>query len=214
MDKLLENYEKEGAIKSNLANLIWKGGVILFSVLYIVFNYIGIKKYNLFIYILIVLFLCVLSEYIFLREVTKKIGFKVKIKLRNIKSIYKEIDKYQKKWIVNYCKNSKINSFDKLNIILQELKGKREKSNTKYINPVIIGTLLLSVWEIILQYLKESIGFENTLAVAFVLVVIISVVIGIIQKMNEEDKEFFARFEYYSSKERLESLIIHSMLKQ
>ena len=214
MDKLLENFEKEGAIKSDLANFIWKGGVILFSVLYIVFNYIGVKKYNLFIYILIVLFLCVLSEYIFLREVTKKIDFKVKIKLRNIRSIYKEIDKCQKKWIVNYCKNNKINSFDKLNIILQELKGKREKSNTKYINPVIIGTLLLSVWEIILQQLKESIGFENTLAVAFVLVVIISVVIGITQKMNEEDKEFFARFEYYSSKERLETLIIHSMLKQ
>ena len=27
MDKLLENYEERGAIKSNLANLIWKGGV-------------------------------------------------------------------------------------------------------------------------------------------------------------------------------------------
>ena len=214
MDKLLENYEKEGAIKSNLANLIWKGGVILFSVLYIVFNYIGIKKYNLFIYILIVLFLCVLTEYIFLREVTKKIGFKVKIKLRNMKNIYKEIDKYQKNWILNYCKNSKINTFDKLNIILQELKRKREKSNTKYINPVIIGTLLLSTWDTILQQLKENIGFENMLATAIVFAVVISVIIGIIQRMNEEDKEFFARLEYYSSMERLECLIIHSMLKQ
>ena len=191
MDKLLENYEKEGAIKSNLANLIWKGGVILFSVLYIVFNYIGIKKYNLFIYILIVLFLCVLTEYIFLREVTKKSGFKVKIKLRNMKNIYKEIDKYQKNWILNYCKNSKINTFDKLNIILQELKRKREKSNTKYINPVIIGTLLLSTWDTILQQLKENIGFENMLATAIVFAVVISVIIGIIQRMNEEDKEFF-----------------------
>lgn len=214
MDKLLENYEKEGAIKSNLANLIWKGGVILFSVLYIVFNYIGIKKYNLFIYILIVLFLCVLTEYIFLREVTKKIGFKVKIKLRNMKNIYKEIDKYQKNWILNYCKNSKINTFDKLNIILQELKRKREKSNTKYINPVIIGSLLLSTWDTILQQLKENIGFENMLATAIVFAVVISVIIGIIQRMNEEDKEFFARLEYYSSMERLECLIIHSMLKQ
>lgn len=43
-----------------------------------------------------------------------------------------------------------------------------EKNKIKYINPIIIGTLSLIIWEIAINNLTDSIGFGNILPIAAV----------------------------------------------
>ena len=112
MQKLLNKYNEECSIKSNHANIIWKAGVILNSIIYFI-NAVGLKKGNyivLYFFIMIILFL--ISQLVFVIEIGKKLGVSKSsrffISLQYMRNVYKEIEKFQKQWIVKYCKNNKI----------------------------------------------------------------------------------------------------------
>ena len=61
---------------------------------------------------------------------------------------------------------------------MQELKSEKDRTTIKYINPIILGTLSLTIWEIAIQKVVEKIGFINMLPLAFVSIIGISLIIG------------------------------------
>ena len=156
-------------------------------------------------------------EYMELVDIIKKLNLKYKrmeilfkSKVRN--EIYKSYNIFQKDWLTKYCKRNKINSIEKLKILYDELN----KCNTtiKYINPVIIGTLSIVIWEAIIQELVNYVGLIYTIIIAMILVIIISILTGWWNKEWKENKEFFKTFDAFSGKERLQKLLIFRMLKQ
>lgn len=96
---------------------------------------------------------------------------------------------------------------------MQELKSEKDRTTIKYINPIILGTLSLTIWEIAIQKVVEKIGFINMLPLAFVSIIGISLIIGWVKKQFLEDKDLIRGFETFSSKERLTELILYRILK-
>ena len=218
MKKLLQEYEEIGAIKSKLANLIWKCGIIICSIMYCInVLYSKQRNYSILCYLVLIIILFVISVIIFIRKAAKKLNIECRLRntfsLKYIRKIYREIERYQQKWITDYCNKNKINNFNKLNVLREEIKNEREKSSIKYINPIIIGTLSLTIWEIALQKVVDKIGFWNMLPVALVMALGTSVLIGWITKILLEDQDVFIEFEKFSNKKRLEELILYRVLK-
>ena len=218
MEKILEDYKENGAVKSKLASFIWKAGVISSSVFYCIdVLYYKNKNCNMLLYFFTILFLFIISGSVFIIKASKKVNFDFNYKkiysIRQLKILVDAINEYQKKWITNYCKKNKLNNFNKLNIIMQELKSEKDRTTIKYINPIILGTLSLTIWETAIQKVVEKIGFINMLPLAFVSIIGISLIIGWIKKQFLEDKDFIKGFEMFSSKERLIQLILYRILK-
>ncbi len=218
MEKILEDYKENGAVKSKLASFIWKAGVISSSVFYCIDAlYYKNKNCNMLLYFFTILFLFIISGSVFIIKASKKVNFDFNYKkiysIRQLKILVDAINEYQKKWITNYCKKNKLNNFNKLNIIMQELKSEKDRTTIKYINPIILGTLSLTIWETAIQKVVEKIGFINMLPLAFVSIIGISLIIGWIKKQFLEDKDFIKGFETFSSKEKLIELILYRILK-
>lgn len=216
MDKLLKEYEQECVIYSKKASLIWKIGLVIISIMYIKMSYERHNYIEMFILsmvlVLILYFVCL---FIFKKAALKKIycNDKSKIKAKKFKELFNEINKYQKNWITVYCKKNKINQISKLEILKNSLREERKGKTISYINPLIIGTLTFTIWEIGLQKLSEKIGFMNTTFVAIAAAIVISIIIGIFKKEFIENKEFVLEFDKYSSNKRLEKLLLYEILK-
>lgn len=216
MDKLLQKYKQECAIYSKPASIIWKVGLVIISILYIKISYERQNYFEIFILcmglVVILYFICL---NIFKRAAFKKIycNNKTKIKSKKIKELFKEINKYQKDWITVYCKKNRINQISKLEILRDNLSEERKSKTISYINPIIIGTLTFTIWEIGLQKLSDKIGFINTIFVATAMAIAISISIGIVKKEFIENKEFILEFDKYRSNKRLEKLLLYEILK-
>ncbi len=100
-----------------------------------------------------------------------------------------------------------------MEILRNSLSEERKNKTISYINPIIIGTLTFTIWEIGLQKMNDKIGFINTIFVAIAAAVVISIIIGILKKEFIENKEFILEFDKYSSNKRLENLILYEILK-
>lgn len=61
-------------------------------------------------------------------------------------------------------------------------------------NPIIIGTLFLTIWEITIEKLTVNIGFGNMLPIAVISIIGLSVGIGWISKEIIEDKKYSISF--------------------
>ena len=214
MKKLINKYNKECAIKSKYASCVWKIGTIINIIIYFI-NTIGLKKNYYFIFFLFtMIMLFIISQLLFVLEIGKKIGIKNNnISLEYTRNVYKKIDEFQNKWIRKYCKNNKINTVNKVELLIQEIENKREKNKIKYINPIIIGTLSITIWEIAIKNITDNIGFWNMLPIAVVSVLGISFTIGWISKEINEDRKIFNQFDAYCNKQRLEELLIEVALK-
>lgn len=217
MQKILNEFNSNCGIKSSLANLIWKGGIIIDSVIYCICTIYLKKSSYIPLYFIIMIILFIISHTIFIMKAAKEIGekfyFKQLFNIKRIGIIYSKIDRYQKDWITKYCKKNKLNVINKLEIIIQEIRLKREKNTIKYINPIIIGTMCITIWEIALQKATEKIGFWNIIPIAIILTIGLSIGIGWITKEIIENKKIFNQFERYFGYERLEELLVYSVLK-
>lgn len=219
MEKLIEKFNDEVAIKSKLANFIWQFGIIINSIIY--FTCVLYFKKNICIvwslYLVIIILLFLISNCLFIKNAAKKMNIQVTIlkcfSIPQIIFIYNKIDEFQKDWITKYCKKNKLNSIDKLNILRQELKDEKKLRTTQYINPIIIGTLLISIWEIAIEKIVDKVGFGNMLSLAFVLIIGVSIFIGWIKKIFIEDREFFIQYKKFSDISRLEELLLYIILK-
>lgn len=216
MDKLLKEYKQECAIYSKKASLIWKIGLVIISIMYIKMSYERHNYIEMFILsmvlVLILYFVCL---FIFKKAALKKIycNDKSKIKAKKFKELFNEINKYQKNWITVYCKKNKINQISKLEILKNSLREERKGKAISYINPIIIGTLVFTIWEIGLQKLCNQIGYFNMICIAIVAAISISIIIGILKKELIENKEFFVEFDKYSNNKRLDDLLLFETLK-
>ena len=216
MEKLLQRYKIECAISSKLASIIWKIGIIILSIAYMKLSYGNQNYFKMFVLFLIgILILYLLCLFIFKRKVFNKIysGKGNKNNCKKLKCLYLEIDKYQKNWITNYCKKNKINEISKLEILRSCLCEERKLKAISYINPIIIGSLTFTIWEIGLQKLSDKIGYINMIFVAIAVAVILSVILGILKKEFIENKEMFLEFDKFASNKRLESLLLYEILK-
>ena len=170
----------------------------------------------MFVWLLIgILILYLLCLFFFKRKAFNKIysGKGNKNNCKKLKILYLEIDKYQKNWMTNYCKKNKLNEISKLEILRSSLCEERKIKTINYINPIIIGTLTFTIWEIGLQKLSDKIGYINMIFIAIVVAVILSVIIGIMKKEFIEDKEMFFEFDKFESNKRLEDLLLYEILK-
>lgn len=216
MEKLLQRYKNECAISSKCASIIWKIGIITISIIYIKLSYEGqnyIEMFALFLICILILYIaCVL---IFKRKAFNKIysDRKNKNNCKKLKDLYLEIDKYQKNWMTNYCKKNKINKISKLEILRSNVCEERKQKVISYINPIIIGSLTFTTWEIGLQKLSNKIGYINMIFVAIVVAVILSVILGVLKKEFIENKEMFLEFDKFASNKRLEDLLLYEILK-
>lgn len=216
MEKLLQKYKDECAISSKLASIIWKIGIIILSIVYIILSY---KNQNyikmFFVFFIGILILCLLCLFIFKRKTFNKIysGKENKNNCKKLKRLYLEIDKYQKNWMTNYCKKNKLNEISKLEILRSSLCEERKIKTINYISPIIIGTLIFTIWEIGLQKLSDKIGYINMIFIAIVVAVLLSVFIGIIKKEFIEDKKIFFVFDKFNTNKRLEDLLLYEILK-
>lgn len=61
---------------------------------------------------------------------------------------------------------------------MQELKNEKEGTTIKYIRPIILGTLSLTIWEVAVQKIVEKIGFINMLSFALVSIIGTSLIVG------------------------------------
>lgn len=216
MEKLLQKYKEECAISSKVASIIWKIGIILIAIIYIYKSYSG---YNYFIGFLLasisiggLYIICVL---IFRRKIYSKI-YNIqerKIKYPKLKKLYSEIDKYQKGWMTTYCRKNKINKIEKLEILRLSLIEQEKNKTINYINPIIIGTLTLTIWEIILQRINENAGIMSMIVIAIVTAVVLSVIIGLLKKGFLDNKEMLLEFDRFADNKRLESLLLYEILK-
>lgn len=80
-------------------------------------------------------------------------------------------------------------------------------------NPIIIGSLSIPVWEILVQKMSKELGIVNAIIASILLSVIISILIGWFNKEWEEQKEFYKSFERYSGIDRLRELLVYVSLK-
>ena len=216
MGKLLQKYKDECAISSKLASIIWKIGIIILSIVYIKLSYGNQNYFKMFVWLLIgILILYLLCLFFFKRKAFNKIysGKWNKNNCKKLKILYLEIDKYQKNWMTNYCKKNKLNEISKLEILRSSLCEERKIKTINYINPIIIGTLTFTIWEIGLQKLSDKIGYINMIFITIVVAVILSVIIGIMKKEFIEDKEMFFEFDKFESNKRLEDLLLYEILK-
>ena len=217
MEKIIREFKENAAIKSKLASIVWKLGIILDSVTYFIYVIYFKKNLYIFLYFIIIILLFFISNCIFIKNASKKLNIKTNIikyfDIQYIRFIYEKIDQYQKDWITKYCKRNKLNCIEKLNIVRQEIRNEKESKTIKYINPLIIGTLLISVWEVTIERIMDKVGFWNMLSLAIVLIIGLSVFIGWIKKIFTEDKEFFVQYEKFSNISRLEELLLYRILK-
>ena len=217
MEKLIKKYKEECDLLSKVPSRLWKIGLIIITIGCLVYGY-KIMNYIIACVLFIILG-CTLYKIctdIELVDITKKLKLKYKykeiswnFKVRN--EIYNYYDRYQKNWITKYCKKNRLDKIEKLKILREELNKKH--TVIKYIDPVIIGTLLVAAWEILLQYMTENIGMWPAFLIAFFLVILISIATGWIIKECKENFEFFHEFDALSGYDRLQELLVEKILK-
>lgn len=217
MDKILNDFYNIASIESKVANFIWIGGMVVNTLVYFLLVINFDFKIYIAIYVLVIFLLLILSNSFFMKKASKKIGIQTSFfncfNPKHIRFVYKKIDEFQKDWITKYCKKNKLNNIEKLNIIRQELKFVNESKTTRYINPLIIGTLLISAWEVTIERIVDKYGFWNMLLIAIVIIIGLSIFIGWIKKIYTEDKEFLLQYNYFSNIKRLEELVLYRILK-
>lgn len=217
MEKLIKKYKEDCDLSSKLASRMWKVGQIIiisiFTVYYANTKEFGVNFFITIVAICVLHFVCRCIESVSIaRKMKIKYSVKQIILSKNIrKEIYNEFDKFQKGWITKFCKRTKINNIEKLKIIREELD--KRTIIIRYIDPIIIGTLLIAMWELILQKISEKVGLGNTILIGVFLVITISIIIGWIKKEWREQKEFMNLFNRYSGNERLKELLLYRILK-
>lgn len=218
MEKLMYQYNKNCNLTSKSANRLWKIGqviiLLIFSIFYVIYKEFVIGFFVSLLSIIILYFICTYIEII---KICSKL--KLCVEKKNIikrgyrKGLYEKFDIFQKKWITDYCKKNKIDTIEKLKIIREELESKQNNSIIKYIDPIIIGTLLLSVWEILVQKASEKFGTMSAILICTIISIILSIVIGWIRKEWQEQKAFMSLFNRFSGYNRLSNLLLYRILK-
>lgn len=217
MEKLIRKYKEECDLSSKLASRMWKIGqiiiIVIFASYYANTKELGINFIITIIAICVLHFICRCIESVSIaRKMKIKCSVKeILLKKKIRKKIYQEFDIFQKGWITNFCKKNKINDIEKLKIVKEELD--KRTIIVKYIDPIIIGALLIAMWELILQKISEEVGIGNTILIGVFLVIIISIIVGWGKKEWKEQKEFMNLFNRYSGNERLKELLLYRILK-
>ena len=91
-----------------------------------------------------------------------------------MKKICSKIESFQKNWITNFCKKKKIDTFNKLNLILTELKIRKEKATTKYMEWELVTSIVLSLLQNWINDASNEMNLINKLVMGLVIAVIIS----------------------------------------
>ena len=217
MEKLIRKYKEECDLSSKLASRMWKIGQIIiiaiFASYYANTKELGINFIITIIAICVLHFICRCIESVSIaRKMKIKCSVKeILLKKKIRKKIYQEFDIFHKGWITDFCKKNKINNIEKLKIVKEELD--KRTTIIKYIDPIIIGALLIAMWELILQKISEEVGIGNTILIGVFLVIIISIIVGWGKKEWKEQKEFMNLFNRYSGNERLKELLLYRILK-
>lgn len=218
MEEILEEYKKECALKSKLASLVWKLWMITSLITYF---YSAFHGYNTWLVaagiLLLTILIFMVEQIIFLRYVSKKLeinySFRDGFDLKKMKKIYSKIESFQKNWITNFCKKKKIDTFNKLNLILTELKIKKEKATTKYVEWGLVSSIVLSLLQNWINDASDEMNLINKLVMGLIVAVIISFLVNFLKNNTKKFKKFFLEPDLYSNIERLEELIFYKIMK-
>lgn len=211
MEKLIQKYNRECDIIPRTSNNVWKLGVIISLIIFII-SYFYTKNYALINIKLIaeLLILYMVCEFININKLKKILNIKGKVKKRDI---YLELDKMQKKWIIKYCKKNKIDRIEKVKIIRDEVKNKDKELRKKYIDPIILATLLLNIWGIVVEKLDTKIGTINAIIISIALAVIICLIIEFGKNEYRQQRELFNAFQNMTGLKRLDELLVYVAIR-
>ena len=128
--------------------------------------------------LLLTILIFMIEQIIFLRYVSKKLEINYSIRdgfdFKKMKKICSKIELFQKNWITNFCKKKKIDTFNKLNLILTELKIRKEKATTKYMEWELVTSIVLSLLQNWINDASNEMNLINKLVMGLVIAVIIS----------------------------------------
>ncbi|MBR6253000.1 MAG: hypothetical protein IKR04_04085 [Clostridia bacterium] len=216
MERLLKYYFKECDFNSDFILKINKIGEILLLALLFVMTYLKditiIKIIILLLLLLLLDWICrIIEAFLMTIKLNKKCKFKELMSCSTRRRVIADFDKFQKGWISNYLRKNKLDRLEKIKIIVAELDKKESKF--RYLDPVIIGTLLLKLWELILNKIDVQIGLWGCIIISAILAVIISVIIGVFRKEYKDHMRIKKYFTFFSGKERLRQLLFEASLK-
>jgi hypothetical protein len=217
MEEIIEKYNKECAVNCKLASGIWKVSIIVFIIAYFYLYHRGHNAYLVAGFgAMFLILIFILTEIIFMHSVSKDLGidysFKDGFSTQLVKKVNNAINMYQKAWITSYCKKRKINSFDKLSLILQELKDRKRKW-IKYVDWTVISGILYSL---IPDFIKEILvggDFTGKIIHGAGLILIISIIFNVIRSEFEKFGEMFNSVNAFSTLKRLEELFFYMTMK-
>ena len=130
----------------------------------------------------------------------------------NIGEIFSEIVNFQEEWIIKYFKENKINTREKI-LLIKDGIGKKVEIN-KYINPVILGTLFLSIWSHILDDMFSSSNHWEGIIVSIIWAIAICVILNFLIREHQEHLKFVKTFEETSGLKQLENLIEYAIIHE
>lgn len=145
--------------------------------------------------LLLTILIFMIEQIIFLRYVSKKLEINYSIRdgfdVKKMKKICSKIESFQKNWITNFCKKKKIDTFNKLNLILTELKIRKEKATTKYMEWELVSSIVLSLLQNWINDTSNEMNLINKLVMGLIIAVIISFFISFFKNNTNKFKNFF-----------------------
>lgn len=197
IEKLIDEYKSYNILNQcrNL-NILWKIIVIviyiitsigLLHVLYLSNLNILLYIFTLALYFIVLCSLTLLSFKLISNIIVKRIEKYLKV---NDEYFYNELIKHnnykiskillynrekQIKWLILWCEENNINSFDKFDILKNEIGDRINREKFKYFDLVVFGTLMLSLWNMFCNQLENIRGIP----VITILITLVIVAMGI-----------------------------------
>ena len=215
MEELIRKYNEECDLIPKSCSRIWKVGLVILSITFLIM-YIVFRRLILsgIICMLLILVLYVICEWKSLTIVNKRLS-KYNNKKIDVWQTYKELNLFQKKWIMDYCKRNKINKIEKIQIIREYLSSKlvEKEKQKQYLNFGTLLALLVGIWESIIQKIEADFDLIPTIIVSLILAYIFSIITQFIKREYEENKKFFNIFESINGLKRLDELLVYAAIK-
>ena len=152
--------------------------------------------------------------------VFEKVNWQGKKELEHLKgkkyrvTVIKKYDELQKRWIKNYCYRKKINSFQKALLVKQEVEKFYSVKESRYVKPVLIFTLLFTIWEKIVDYIIKVFELPLDIITIIFIIGIIYFVASMYEKEWKDIQLMFGKLDKYKGKERLINLLTYNAIAQ
>lgn len=146
-------------------------------------------------------------------DISKKRSKKLGEQARLLGMLIREFDKRNNEYLGKLRDKLNINTIEKIQIIRKKVYDKKQKEKIKYLNPAIIGTLLLTIWGILFQNdFFEDVNIMLVAVIGIVLSVLVSLIIGALKKAIQPFIDFFNIYDEHVGLNYFDKLLIDQIM--